>query len=189
MMPEILVLPGWSNSGPTHWQTLWEQANPDMERVLLGNWEKPLLADWLAVLDKRIRACSEPPVLLAHSLACVLVAQWAAQTNGRDGEGAAGRLVRAAMLVAPADVDSPAHSPDDVRNFSPIPQRPFGFPALVVGSQDDPYMTGERARDLAGKWGADFIDAGAKGHINAESGLGDWPEGLAWLRDLMSRAE
>ena len=34
-------------------------------------------------------------------------------------------------------------------------------------------------------WGAQFIDHGACGHINADSGLGDWPEGRALLRSLV----
>ncbi|HEY1393609.1 MAG TPA: alpha/beta hydrolase, partial [Methylibium sp.] len=33
----------------------------------------------------------------------------------------------------------------------------------------------ERARQFAAAWGAELIDAGPRGHLNAESGLGDWP--------------
>ena len=55
---------------------------------------------------------------------------------------------------------------------------------MLVGSQDDPYCGFDRAQHLAQAWGAHFVDLGARGHINAESGLGDWPEGRALLDTL-----
>ena len=45
----------------------------------------------------------------------------------------------------------------------------------------------QQARQFASACGADFIDCGAAGHINAESGLGAWPQGHAML--LALRAE
>jgi len=53
-----------------------------------------------------------------------------------------------------------------------------------VFSRDDPYCSPERARAMAADWGAEAIDAGPRGHLNADSGLGDWPEGLALLGSL-----
>jgi predicted alpha/beta hydrolase family esterase len=95
--------------------------------------------------------------------------------------------VRAALLVATADVDSPAHTPPETRDFAPKPRARLPFPATVIASRNDPYVTLERARAFAAAWGADFVDAGAIGHINAASGLGDWPEGRRWLRALVER--
>jgi predicted alpha/beta hydrolase family esterase len=60
------------------------------------------------------------------------------------------------------------------------------FPSLVVGSVDDPYATVDFARGLAADWGSDFVVAGALGHINADSGLGDWPQGRKFLADLLA---
>jgi predicted alpha/beta hydrolase family esterase len=57
----------------------------------------------------------------------------------------------------------------------------------VVASQDDPYVTLARARAFAGAWGAAFVDAGPRGHLNAASGLGDWPEGRRHLEALLAR--
>jgi predicted alpha/beta hydrolase family esterase len=39
---------------------------------------------------------------------------------------------------------------------------------------------------FAEAWGAEYHVIGAKGHINADSGLGDWPEGQAWLDELIA---
>jgi predicted alpha/beta hydrolase family esterase len=56
-----------------------------------------------------------------------------------------------------------------------------------VASQDDPYVTLPRARAFAAAWGASFVDAGPRGHLNAASGLGDWPEGQRHLEVLLAR--
>ena len=58
-----------------------------------------------------------------------------------------------------------------------MPLARLPFPATVIASSDDPYVTLARARAFAAAWGAAFVDAGALGHINAASGLGDWPAG------------
>jgi predicted alpha/beta hydrolase family esterase len=92
------------------------------------------------------------------------------------------------LLVAPADVDSAAHTPPETRGFAPMPLARLPFPATVIASRDDAYVTLARARQFARAWGAAFVDAGAIGHINAASGLGDWPAGRRWLRALLDRA-
>ena len=38
-------------------------------------------------------------------------------------------------------------------------------------------------------WGSRLIDAGARGHLNADSGLGDWPEGHALLQPWLAQTE
>jgi predicted alpha/beta hydrolase family esterase len=65
--------------------------------------------------------------------------------------------------------------------------KPLPFPAIVVSSADDRYGSPAYARACAAAWGSECIDVGAKGHLNAESGLGDWPEGLRLLEKLSSR--
>ena len=98
------------------------------------------------------------------------------------------RDVRAALLVAPADVDSPAHTPPETRAFAPMPSARLPFPATVVASADDPFVSLDRARAFAAAWGAVFVAAGARGHLNAASGLGDWPAGRRALDELLARA-
>jgi predicted alpha/beta hydrolase family esterase len=119
-------------------------------------------------------------VIAAHSLGCALVAHAARRAPALP--------IRAALLVAPADVDSPAHTPPETRGFAPLPRAPFPFPATVIASRNDPYVTLERARAFAADWGADFVDAGALGHINAASSLGDWSDGRARFEALLLRA-
>ncbi|HVZ73660.1 MAG TPA: alpha/beta hydrolase [Polyangia bacterium] len=176
----VLVLPGLGGSGPEHWQTRWESCEQACARVHQSEWDQPVLADWLRAVDDAIARADAPVVLVAHSLACVLVAHGARRP--------AWARVAGALLVAPADVESPTHTPPETRGFAPIPAAPLPFPATVVASRNDPYVAFERARAFARAWHAELVDLGEAGHINALSGLGDWAEGRALLASLIERA-
>jgi predicted alpha/beta hydrolase family esterase len=60
------------------------------------------------------------------------------------------------------------------------------FAAIALTSRDDPYATPEHSAALVRDWGAAQVEIGVAGHINGESGLGDWPAGRAWLDRLHS---
>jgi predicted alpha/beta hydrolase family esterase len=185
---DVVLVPGLSNSGPGHWQTLWQAQRGDCRRAHLGDWDRPTRDRWVQRLDSAIRQNGAirqnngPVVLVAHSLGCHAVAWWANTTPD------AAKLVRAALFVAPAEVD---FFPIDERleDFSPTPAVPLPFASLLVASQNDPYMNIHSARQLARRWGADFLDAGLLGHINAQSGLGDWAQGQDLLETLVAQNE
>ena len=172
----VLLLPGWQNSGPDHWQSRWEALYGD-RRVEQHDWLRPLRGDWSAQLEQAVLAAERPVLLAAHSLGCLLVAAWAAHS------GNAAR-VRGALLVAPGDAER-----EELREllpgWAPIVRRRLPFAATLTAADNDPYCDAARSRRMAADWGARFIDAGARGHLNAESGLGDWPEGRALLNDLL----
>ncbi len=174
MKTEVLILPGLGNSGPSHWQTLWERSNPSFRRVPQNDWETPLCPDWVENLERAVAGSGPDTVLVAHSLACLLVVHWAARSR---------RSVRGAMLVAVPDPESPAF-PDGVRGFFPFPRLRLPFPSVLVASGNDIYADPEFSRECAGQWGSSLITIGAAGHINADSGYGRWPEGLEILRGL-----
>jgi len=173
--PRVLLLPGWQNSGPGHWQTLWEEKHRD-HRVEQHEWMRPLRGDWSARLEEEVLASPGEVVFAAHSLGCILVAAWAAHSRNT-------ARVRGALLVAPGDLER-----EDVRQmipgWAPIVRQPLPFPAVLIAANDDPYCEAARSRQMASDWGARFVDAGARGHLNAESGLGDWPEGRQLLNDV-----
>ncbi len=172
----VLILPGWQNSGEGHWQTRWEQLH-GWHRVEQHDWQRPLRGDWSARLEETVVDADGPVVLVAHSLGCILTAWWAAHSRNT-------HKVRAALLVAPGDVESTEVAPL-LPGWSPIARQPLPFAATLVASRNDPYCHGDRATALAAAWGAQLHDAGERGHLNAESGLGDWPEGLALLQALV----
>lgn len=177
--PMVLLVPGLGNSGPGHWQTRWEQTRGDCRRVDLGLWDRPHRNTWVNQLNLAIRAADRPVVLAAHSLGCLAVAWWARlEQPGADGP------VRGALLVAPPEVD---HAPLDPRlcGFAPAPRDRLPFPAVLVASRNDPYMRFAAARRIARAWGCGLVDAGAAGHINADSDLGAWPFGQGLLDGLL----
>ena len=170
---QLIMLPGIYDSGPNHWQTRWQQVDPQITRFEPGDWDQPRLDDWLPALSRAVSATApDSPVLIAHSLACLLVPIWAAT---------AALPVAGAVLVAPIDPDQPAY-PDEAAEFRDFPRRPLPFPTLVVSSLDDHYATTDWSSHFAQDLGARVVVAGALGHINADSGLADWQQG----RDLVT---
>lgn len=159
--PVVLTVPGLGSSGPSHWQSLWEDTLPDTQRVELGMWNRPHRNAWVTKLDQAIRTTRAPVVLVAHSLGCLAVAWWAALSPQPYGWPVAG-----ALLVAPADVDRADVHPD-IAAFKPSPRQLLPFPSILVASTDDPWIEIEKARSLAPQWGSHFVDAGAQGHLNA----------------------
>jgi uncharacterized protein len=178
--PQILIVPGLHGSGPGHWQNLWEAQLPGARRVMQGDREAPDLAVWVESLHRHVSRCSEPPVLVAHSLGCAAVAHFARRFASR---------VRAALLVAPCDVEARLPLPEGVRSFSPLPLDRLPFPSLLVASSDDPYLRLERARDLAQAWASGLVVLDGAGHINIDSGFGRWPQGELLLERLIEISE
>lgn len=175
---DVLILPGIDNSGPGHWQTHWEML-PQCRRVDFGDWTQPRLHDWVTALDRAVRASARPVVLAAHSLGCLAVVWWASQR----WTGRFARTVKGALLVAPPDVDA-LDIESRLRDFRPLPRPRLPFPSILVASRDDPYAAFDRAEAMAAAWGCRLIDAGAAGHLNADSGLDEWPRGLRLLAGL-----
>ena len=99
-----------------------------------------------------------------------------------------GRLLDSLFVAAFIEARSHERLTLLARGFAPIPAAPLPFPATVVASRNDPYVAFERARAFATAWGAELVDLGDAGHINASSGLGDWAEGRALLAALVARA-
>jgi len=178
--PRVLILPGRNSSGPAHWQSRWERLRPGFVRIEQSEWTTPVRRDWVASLQRTVAALAPAPVVLvAHSLACSLVANWV--QAGDTG------TVAGALLVSPSDVDAPDYPPGPT-GFAPMPRMRMPFPTIVVASTNDPMVAEPRARAFAADWGAQYHCIGALGHINAESGLADWPEGLAWVDELVAGA-
>ncbi|HRY07861.1 MAG TPA: alpha/beta hydrolase [Hyphomicrobiaceae bacterium] len=177
---EILIVPGWSSSGPDHWQTRWQRSLKTAQRVEQTDWIHPDRDRWVGMLISTIVKSESdlPVVLVAHSLGVATVIHALRELP-------AGALA-GAFLVAPADVDNASRWPitagytfdSSAHGFAPMPTTPLPIPVHVVASTNDPYCSISRAKELAGQWGASLSEAGAAGHINVESGHGPWPEGL-----------
>ncbi|WP_025915976.1 alpha/beta hydrolase [Herminiimonas sp. CN] len=165
----VLIVPGLHNSGAGHWQTRWQQRYPAFERVEQEQWDRPELPRWSERLAQVLRTSIQPTLIVAHSFGCLTTLHAA---------GLGGFKLAGALLVAPAD-------PEKFGVQQALRNARLACPAVVVGSANDPWMTRSRAAEWAAIWRCGFVNAGALGHINAESGLEDWPFGLGQLERLV----
>lgn len=175
---KILTIPGLHNSGPTHWQSLWEHKFADCERVDLGRWAEPDKDEWSRRIADAIDAESEPVLIAAHSLGCHAFAHWFAAASAVTRTRIAG-----ALLVAPPDLTNLRHE-HRVTGFDDTPGFTSRTPMIVVASDNDSYAKTAYAWRLSRQWDARFVNAGPFGHINADSGIADWPYGQYLLASL-----
>ncbi len=172
-MNKILLVPGLHNSGPDHWQSRWHLQFPQWQRMLGLPWDKPDLTVWSAKLASKLRSRRSRVHLVAHSFGALTAI-------------AAARLqpdkVSSILIVAPAD---PARFgiPDEALAGS------NKVSAQLIASRNDPWMSFERAEYWSRQWQVPLFDAGEVGHINAQSGHGEWSLGLNLLNTLHHRAE
>lgn len=175
---EILFVPGYTNSGPDHWQTRWQQKLKSARRVEQDEWTKPVREDWVARLIDEVNAAQKPVVLVAHSLGVPTVIHAIPGFK---------KPIAGAFFVAPPDVANPKIRPKHLMTFGPYPRDPLPFPSMTVASRNDPFGSYEHADDIANAWGSLLMDAGESGHINAESGHGPWPEGTMTFAQFLSQ--
>jgi len=168
----VLMVPGMDNSGPDHWQTLWEEQHPEYRRVNQQDWEHPVLFEWVLTLEQALDNISGPKLLVGHSLGSIICVE--ATLHRPDG-------IAGAFLVAPPDVER-------MEGGGEVPRGTLPFSSMVA-SENDPWVTLERAEEFARSWGSRFVNVGRLGHINADSGIGDWPRGKQLLRDLLNEMD
>lgn len=165
----ILIIPGFGNSEPDHWQSRWEARLPTATRVVQPDWTRADRAQWAGTIAEAVAQADKPVVLVAHSIGVAAVAHAAPLFT---------RPVAGAFLVGLSDWNRPELLPGVPHDFAPLPREPFSFPSWLIASRNDPYCDYEVAADHANAWGSKLIDAGESGHINVASGHGPWPEGL-----------
>ena len=175
MTHPVLLIPGIHGSGPTHWQSRWEALHPGVQRIVQRDWDHPVCAEWVAGMDAALREQRAPVVLVAHSLGCLALAHWLAAAAPD-----ALQRVGAALMVAVPDPEGPDF-PRAALGFAPVPARLPTLPITVWTSSDDPYAPNGFGERMAAVWRVAHCSLGARGHLNADSGLGDWPEAWAWV--------
>ena len=181
MSARVLLLPGYGDSGPAHWQSRWLQKHSDFVRVQQRDWHRPVSCEWVAALDVAVAGAAAGVILVAHSLACLTVAQWGGSINPHTAS--LHPRIAAALLVAPPDPCG-THFPVQAQGFDQLPQNALPFKTIVVVSNNDPYDQTQCGARLAALWGSNVVRLDQAGHINADSGLGEWPAGLALLAQL-----
>lgn len=174
-MVPIVIIPGWRDSPPGHWQSLWAQELPGAVRVQQDDWVSPSRQAWVASITKTILAQPQPVVIAAHSLGCIATAHLPPEASAH---------IVAALLVAPADPERRGV----LNDFAPVPYQALPYKSIIVASNTDPYCPVRTAGAYARAWGSDFVRLQDAGHINLEAGFGAWPLGLALLQSLLQEA-
>lgn len=176
---DILLVPGFGNSGPDHWQSRWERNLRTARRIEQASWIAPDEATWSARISAAVASATRPVLLVGHSLGVAAIMHAASRLpKGR---------VAGAFLVGPADTeaisswplpDGLPSWPASILTFAPMPTTQLHFPSRLIASSNDAFCTIDRASTLAMAWGGDLTVIADAGHINAESGHGPWPDGL-----------
>ena len=174
-MVAIVIVPGWRNSGPGHWQSLWAEQLPQAVRVEQEDWNTPSRTAWVTAISHVILAQKQPVVIAAHSLGCIATAHLPDDVASH---------IHGALLVAPADPERRGVLAD----FAPVPFQRLPYPSILVASGNDPYCPVRMAGAYARSWGSEFLRLQNAGHINVESGFGEWPLGLALLNTLINES-
>ncbi|MDO8252129.1 MAG: alpha/beta hydrolase [Rhodoferax sp.] len=170
-MVPIIIVPGWRDSGPGHWQSLWAEQLRGAVRVQQDDWITPSRSAWVASITRTILEQAGPVVIAAHSLGCIATTHLPPEATER---------IQGALLVAPADPERRGILAD----FAPAPYQPLPYRSIIVASSNDPYCPVRTASAYARAWGSEFVRLQKAGHINIESGFGAWPLGLALLQSL-----
>lgn len=172
-MPSMrfIIVPGWRDSGPGHWQSLWAGRLKNAVRVQQDDWITPTREGWVASIANTILQQNERVLVVAHSLGCIATAHLPLEAAER---------IDGALLVAPADPERRAVLSD----FSPVPCQKLPYRSVLVASSNDPYCPVRLAGAYARAWGSEFVRMQNAGHINIESGHGEWPLGVALLQSL-----
>jgi len=174
-MTNYFIVPGLGNSVGKHWQTYFEKSAANFHRVEQKDWDTPKSTDWVENISKAIAGYDpETVVLIGHSLGCMAIANWAKTSNLK---------IKGALLVAPSDVEAPKYNFDTL-GFEKVPLDRIDFKTILVTSNNDEWLSIDRAKFFAERWGSELINIGKAGHINVASGFGEWKAGLEILITL-----
>ncbi|GAA5014740.1 RBBP9/YdeN family alpha/beta hydrolase [Kitasatospora paranensis] len=160
-----LTVPGYTGSGPDHWQTHLENGHQGFSRVVQRDWDTVDRDRWVARLDEAVRGIDDEVFLIGHSCGSVTIAQWAATRWDSRAVGA--------LLVAPADIEA-ADALPAIKVQAPLPTTELPMRTHLVASDDDPFLPLDRGRELATTWGSTFEVVPGGGHLATRDGYGRW---------------
>ncbi|WP_173474264.1 alpha/beta hydrolase [Fibrobacter succinogenes] len=167
-----LIVPGLNNSDEKHWQTFWEKSLQNTSRVKQRDWDYPQRDEWVQALGDTIQKLDKDTIIIAHSLGVATTVIYLTQNQGKIPLN-----LKGAFLVSPSDVDNI----EVIKSFAPMPLEKLPIPACVVASENDPFVSMERAEFFASAWGVKLFNAGKLGHINSATDLREWEQGRAFL--------
>ncbi|MDD5717619.1 MAG: alpha/beta hydrolase [Sulfuricurvum sp.] len=179
-MLKVLMLHGWGGSDDPHWQA-WLSGEivkkyGAVNFPLLDNPHFPSKNRWMKQV-KALLSEFNPDIVICHSLANIL---WFHLCN----EGEISPIKRL-LLVAPPSLNCTLET---LKSFFPLeaPTTLFAKEAMLVTSDNDPYMSADEAQLLQKSLAIPMNVIHNGGHINTASGYGEWPWAKEWVFESLS---
>jgi len=164
----VLILHGWGGSDAPHWQAHLAgkiaQNYGTVSFPLLDNCHFPSKNRWFKQV-KQILLEFQPDTVVCHSLANTLWF-WLCQDEEISP-------IKQLFMVSPPSLNTKIET---LKTFfpSPLPQTLYAKDIEMIVSDDDPYIELQEAQSIAHKYNAPLSILNKAGHINAESGYGEW---------------
>ena len=169
MRKRVLLVHGWGGSDFPHWQS-WlageiAKEYGTVEFLRFSDVDAPKLDVWSSELMEALESF-KPDVVICHSLANTLWFHLSNRENLRE--------IEKLYLVAPPSMKCDV---SELAEFFPleIPTQLYAKEALLICSTNDPYISMSEAENLQKELGIEMKVLVNAGHINAESGYGEWP--------------
>ena len=176
---KMLLLHGWGGSDFPHWQS-WLASEVAKEYgcvdfLRLPDFDYPDKKRWMEYASKEINEIA-PDIVICHSLGNTL---WFHMCN----EGMIEKDIEHLLLVAPPSMQC---SIGELESFFPVspPKHLHAKKALLIVSDNDPYMDMQEALSLQNTLDIPMEILRDAGHINAESGYGEWYWMLQYIKKL-----
>ncbi len=173
---DVLIVPRLGGADEDDWPSRWAAKLSTARIVTPDDVRSTRLETWTGAIADAVRTATRPVLFVGHGIGSAAIASAAFGLGGAD--------IRGAFLVSPTD----RAGLDRVTGGAwPLPGAPLPWPAVVVASRNDAEGDYDDVAALAAEWGADLIDAGQAGGLDADSGHGPWPEGLMRLAGFIRK--
>lgn len=168
MKKRVLILHGWGGSDAPHWQSYLSGEIAKnygcVSFLKFSGVENPQKGIWLEELKQELQEF-KPTIVVCHSIANTL---WfhACQEKGI-------KKLQKLFLVAPPSFECDIK---ELNSFFPceIPAELHAKESLLITSTNDPYMSQSEAINLQQKLNIPIKIIENGGHINTQSGFGEW---------------
>jgi predicted alpha/beta hydrolase family esterase len=171
---DLLIAPRLGGAAEGDWPLRWLAKLSTARLVAPADVVDARLEVWSAAVVQAAREAARPVLFIGHGSGGAAIVEAASALEGVD--------VRGAFLVAPPDAAGLARLTGARWTARALP-----WPSVVVASRNDADGAFEAVAALASAWGAELVDAGFAGAVDAASGHGPWPEGLMRLAGFLKR--
>ena len=185
---DILIVPGWSSSGPNHWQSRWERNLPTARRVEQDDWITPHKDAWVGRLIERIAEAQRPVVLIAHSLGVRNSCTCGREAATGASRGCFPRRARRRGECGHLASDERRNLHPEWTGLRPAAQHSARHPGRARRILERPLLQPRPGAAVGRRLGrTNSLRRATRATSTPDSGHGPWPEGLLHLGGFMKQ--